>query len=180
MKVILQQDIPHLGRKNEVRDVSDGYARNFLIARGIAKPATDAALQSIAAEKTRREKEQSAEYKKFKMLAEKISRTLLHFRMKIGEKSKKTGGIFAGSLPAEASRASVTRKRSPGVPEEGKRAFGSVTAAKIKEALQKEGIAVEKEWLELNNSIKTTGETKVKMKLPHEIKTEIKIFIEAE
>jgi len=47
MKIILSQDIPKVGKKNEVKEVADGYARNFLIAKGLAKPATEAALKQL-------------------------------------------------------------------------------------------------------------------------------------
>jgi large subunit ribosomal protein L9 len=40
MKVVLLQDVPKVGRKHEVKEVADGYARNFLLARGKAAPAT--------------------------------------------------------------------------------------------------------------------------------------------
>jgi len=49
MKVILSQDVLKVGKKNEVKEVSDGYARNFLLAKGLAKPATEAALKQAEA-----------------------------------------------------------------------------------------------------------------------------------
>ncbi|MDD5710944.1 MAG: 50S ribosomal protein L9 [Candidatus Colwellbacteria bacterium] len=51
MKVVLLQDLRGLGRKDDVRNVSDGYARNFLISRGIAKPATGKDIRKIDAAK---------------------------------------------------------------------------------------------------------------------------------
>lgn len=180
MKVILQQDILHLGKRHDVKDVSSGYARNFLFARGLAIPATDAALKSAATERMRQEREQSAEYEKYKALAEKLSQTTLHFKIKIGEKDKKTGGLITESLLTETSGASAVRKRSPGFPEKGKRAFGSVTTLKIKEALIKQGIEVEMDWIQLENAIKTTGEEKVKIRIAPGVETEVSLIIEAE
>ena len=47
MKVILKQDVNKIGRKGELLDVSDGYARNFLIARGLAEEATPGRLREM-------------------------------------------------------------------------------------------------------------------------------------
>ena len=47
MKVILSQDVPKVGKRNEVKEVADGYARNFLFQKGLAKPATEAELAQL-------------------------------------------------------------------------------------------------------------------------------------
>ena len=47
MKVILSQDIPKMGKKNEVKEVADGYARNWLFQKGLARPATEAELAQL-------------------------------------------------------------------------------------------------------------------------------------
>lgn len=147
MKVILLQDIPKVGRKNEIKEVSDGYARNFLFARNLARPATAEALKILEIKKAREEKEKSDEYQKYKILAERLKNVILNFKVKIGVKG---------------------------------RAFGSVTPLKIKEALKKQGIETEKDWILLEQSIKTTGEHRVKIKFSPEITAEVKILIEAQ
>ena len=55
MKIILLDDVPKLGRRGEVRDVSDGYARNFLLPHKLALTATDANLKNLDAIKARQE-----------------------------------------------------------------------------------------------------------------------------
>ena len=147
MKVIFIKDIPRVARKNEVKEVADGYARNFLFARGFAKPADDASLKSLAAETYALEKEIAAEHKKYQALAEKLRSAPLYFKTKMGEKGK---------------------------------AFGSITTAKIHDALAKQGIAIEKDWIELDESIKTLGEHTVAIRFPSEITGNLKIIVEAE
>ena len=65
MKVILSKDVQGLGRKGQIKEVSDGYARNFLIARHLALPATSAALAQIQKE----ESEHEAKVKRDQFLA---------------------------------------------------------------------------------------------------------------
>ena len=47
MKVILKEDVKSLGKKNEVVNVSDGYAQNFLMPRGLAVPATEGGIKDV-------------------------------------------------------------------------------------------------------------------------------------
>ena len=147
MRVILLQDILHVGKKNEVKHVSDGYARNFLLPRKLAEIATESGLKALQARRARAEREKSEEYAHLQALAEKLKLTPLSFKVKMGEKG---------------------------------RAFGSITAAKIRDALKKQGIAVEKEWVMLKEGIKTSGEYRVALELPQNITGEIKIVVEAE
>ncbi len=147
MKVILLQDIQNLGIKNDVKNVADGYARNFLFPRNFAKPATGQALKTLEVQKTRQEREKSEEYQKYKSLVDKLKSLTLVFRVKLGENS---------------------------------RAFGSVTAVKIRDALKKQGIEVEKDWVLLEQSIKNTGERMVKINFPHNFTGEVKIVVESE
>ena len=147
MKIILLQDVQNVGRKHDVKEVHDGYARNFLFARGLAKPATEQALKTLAAEKVRAEREKSEEYQKYKAVVDKLKTIVLQFKVKLGEKG---------------------------------RAFGSVTAVKIRDALKREGIVVEKEWIVLEDSIKTTGERTIAIKLPSGLRSEVKVRVEAE
>lgn len=55
MKVLLLKDVKHFGKRGEVKDISDGYARNFLIPKGLATPASEGALKSHAVEVRARE-----------------------------------------------------------------------------------------------------------------------------
>jgi len=147
MRVILLQDILYVGKKNEVKHVSDGYARNFLLPRKLAEIATDSGLKALEARRERVEREKSEEYVRLQALAQKLKLTPLSFKVKMGEKGK---------------------------------AFGSITPVKIRDALKKQGILVEKEWVILEQGIKTSGEHRIALKLPHNLKAEVKVVIEAE
>jgi len=101
MKVVLLQDVKDLGKKGELVNASDGYARNFLFPRKLAVEATTGRLKEIedkkAAEKNRKEKELGAA----KELADKLSKLEVLFRTKAGENGKLFGSI-TGKDVAEA------------------------------------------------------------------------------
>ncbi|NLX77870.1 MAG: 50S ribosomal protein L9 [Clostridiaceae bacterium] len=93
MKVILLQDVKNLGKKNTLVNVSDGYARNYLIPRGLAVEATPSALNEMKmrenAEKTRKENELSSARK----LADKLNGARITIATKAGENGKLFGSI---------------------------------------------------------------------------------------
>lgn len=97
MKVILTQDVKGQGKKDDVIEVSDGYARNFLIKNKLAVEATSAMINSIkikkAADEHRRAEEKAAALE----LAKKISGTTVAVKIKVGE----TGKLF-GALNTQA------------------------------------------------------------------------------
>ncbi len=104
MKVVLTQDVKDLGKKGELVNASDGYARNFLFPRKLAVEATTGKLKEIedkkASEKNRKEKELSSA----KELADKLSKLEIVFRTKAGENGKLFGSITAKDV-AEAIKA---------------------------------------------------------------------------
>jgi large subunit ribosomal protein L9 len=72
MKVILQQDVKGTGKKGEVKEVSEGYARNFLIPRKLAIPATDGNMNTLKEQKRLEEKRKEAELKEAQALGQRI------------------------------------------------------------------------------------------------------------
>jgi len=85
MQVILLQDVDNLGKKYEVKEVKNGYARNFLIPRGLAKIATKEALKWLKAQKEIEEEKAEQELKKIQNLASKIDGLEIIIPVKIGE-----------------------------------------------------------------------------------------------
>lgn len=93
MKVILKQDIKDLGKKDEMVNVSDGYAKNYLIPRGLVVEATDGNVnemknkQAALAAKLKREKENA------QALAKEISGKVVTVKVKAGANGKLFGAL---------------------------------------------------------------------------------------
>lgn len=97
MKVVLLKDIPKVGKKNDVKEVSGGFARNFLFAQNLAKQATPEALKKLAEEKTKAENIVKEDKNRYSRLAEKLNLLTLHFKVKM-EKGKAFGSISAARI----------------------------------------------------------------------------------
>lgn len=104
MKVILNQDVPSLGKAGDLKDVADGYARNFLIPRGLARPATTAAVKQAATSKQVVERKQAKAQAAVKELAATLSNTQLVFKARVGEQHRLFGSITSSDIADELSR----------------------------------------------------------------------------
>ncbi len=93
MKIILLQDIKGLGKKYDVKNVADGYARNFLILKNLAKPATESEIKKIEAQKIALVKQEEEFKKEIAILAQKIADEEFHFYPKTGEKNEVFGSV---------------------------------------------------------------------------------------
>ncbi len=101
MKVILLQNIAKLGNKDDIKDVSDGYARNFLLPRSLAAPLTPAALREAEARKAAQTARIQKETETAKVLAEKIGKVKLTIKAKANEEKELFGSVDASQI-AEA------------------------------------------------------------------------------
>ena len=101
MKVILLEDVKSLGRKDEVKEVSDGYARNFLFKKHLAQPADKANLKSLNHElKLKAQREQAQ-----KERAEKIKKELSGKVIKVPAKAGEAGRLFGSVTTTDVSEA---------------------------------------------------------------------------
>jgi large subunit ribosomal protein L9 len=102
MKVILREDIEKLGNAGEAVTVRPGYARNFLVPRGMAYVASTGALKAIAQEMKQRSRNIQKEKGELAVLASKISELSVTIPMRVGEEEKLygsvTGAMIADSL----------------------------------------------------------------------------------
>lgn len=97
MKVVLLDNIKGVGQVGDVRDVSDGYARNFLFPRSRGKPATQHAIADAEALRAKRLIATELEHKQAELISEKISGITVELHGKANEK----GTLFSGISPAE-------------------------------------------------------------------------------
>lgn len=93
MKVILLQDVKKIGKKGEVINASDGYARNFLFPRKLAAEATDSSLHILNNQNEKQRKEKLAELEAAQKLASELKGKEIKVATKTGESGKLFGAI---------------------------------------------------------------------------------------
>ncbi len=98
MKVILLEDIKSVGKKYEVKSVSDGYARNFLFPKNLAKMATNKELSKIERIKKEAVKRQAEEIDKTREVAKEIEGVELNIKLKVGDKDELFESVTAKKI----------------------------------------------------------------------------------
>jgi large subunit ribosomal protein L9 len=98
MKVILSKDVQGTGKAGEVKEVADGYARNYLIPRKLAIPATSGALQTVEARKASEQKKAAAEEAAARALAERLTSAPVILTAKVGDQGRLYGSITSGDI----------------------------------------------------------------------------------
>lgn len=93
MKVILNQDVKGQGKKGDLIEVSDGYARNFLLPKKLAKEATKENINVMKGQQESREYRQQKELEEAQETAKKISEVSVKLKAKAGENGKLFGSI---------------------------------------------------------------------------------------
>ncbi|MFH1087731.1 MAG: 50S ribosomal protein L9 [Chloroflexota bacterium] len=96
MKILFLEDVAGQGKQGEVKDVSDGYGRNFLIPRGLAVPAASGAINLL----THRRKASDSG-----LAPEAIDGRELHFAARVGSKGKLHGAVTATHIAQELEKA---------------------------------------------------------------------------
>ncbi|MDR5588341.1 MULTISPECIES: 50S ribosomal protein L9 [Clostridium] len=100
MKVILLQDVKKIGKKGEVIEASDGYARNFLFPRKLAQEATDSNMHILNNKKENERKKKLAEIEAAQKLAGELKGKEITIKTKIGESGKLFGAITSKDVAA--------------------------------------------------------------------------------
>lgn len=148
MKVILKENVKSIGKKDEIVNVSDGYARNFLFVKNLAVEANADNLAKLKSKKDSEQFRKNQDKEEAEKIAEKMAKIKLQFRLKTGENGK---------------------------------IFGGVSSKEIQEKLEKDyNIKVDKKKIELKETIKTLGITKVQIKLFEGVIASLKVEIVSE
>ncbi len=101
MKVILQQDVRGQGKKGQLVEISDGYARNFLLPRKLAVPATAENINTMKLQEKARQAQMAAEKAEAQALAEKLQGIQVKLAAKAGEGGRLFGAVTSKEI-AEA------------------------------------------------------------------------------
>jgi large subunit ribosomal protein L9 len=107
MKVILLKDIPSIGRTGEIRDVKDGYARNFLLPRGLAAPATEGNLQNLAQTREAAKQREDRILREVATLKTRLEALVIEVRARAGEDGRLFGSVTAQDIADEINKKGV-------------------------------------------------------------------------
>lgn len=155
MKVILQQDVKGQGKRGQLVNVSDGYARNFLLPKKLAVPANADNMNKMIMQDKAKKAQMEAEKAEAQATAEKLKELMVKIPAKAG-----AGGRLFGA---------------------GGRLFGAVTSKEISEALQAQfGLNIAKSKIVQDEPIKSFGTYQLKCKLGYEITGTVNVVVTEE
>ena len=98
MKVVYLEDVSAKEKKGDIREISDGYARNFLIPKGLAIPATESSIKAAKKITEEREKKRARQYNEFVELAKEMNGKELFFKAKASTKGTLHGSVTAADI----------------------------------------------------------------------------------
>ncbi len=118
MEIILREDVQNLGRAGDVVKVKDGYARNYLLPKGLAYLATEANKKRIVYEAERVARQRAAEKASAEAEATQLADVRLTFTVKVGEEDKLFGSITASDIQRKLVELGIhVDKRKVDLPE---------------------------------------------------------------
>ncbi len=107
MKVILKEDVKGSGKKNDIVNVSDGYARNFLLPKGLATEATKSGLKALEQQKKYEAEQEAAKREEALAAKEKLDNVPIVIHRKAGEGGKLFGSITSKEIAAALEEAGI-------------------------------------------------------------------------
>ncbi len=104
MKVVLRRDVKGLGKANEIKNVAEGYARNYLIPRGLAVIATEDTLRAAQREQQAQARKAERGRARAEQIAAQLQETPLHFTVKAGDSGRLYGSITSKDIADAISK----------------------------------------------------------------------------
>jgi large subunit ribosomal protein L9 len=104
MRVVLRADVGGVGKKGDILDVADGYARNYLIAKGMAFRATDGVVSQAQAMRRARDLKDARDREAAETIARKLVPTVIRVPAKAGSEGKLFGSVTTADLVSAVSQ----------------------------------------------------------------------------
>lgn len=147
MKIILMQDFESLGLEGDIVDVANGYARNYLIPKGIAVRSDNATLKTLETRKEKIMVRRMKDKKSAEQVGEKISQMIVNLRRKSGEEDRLYGSVTSRDIAQELEKGGVVIDRRKIVLEEAIRTLGEfeVSVKLYPEVIARLKVVVDKE-----------------------------------
>ncbi len=147
MKIILMQEFESLGLEGDIVDVANGYARNYLIPKGIAVKSDNATLKILETRKEKIMVRRMKDKKSAEQVGEKISQMIVNLRRKSGEGDRLYGSVTSRDIAQELEKGGVVIDRRKIVLEEAIRTLGEfeVSVKLYPEVIARLKVVVDKE-----------------------------------
>ncbi|AQS57283.1 MAG: 50S ribosomal protein L9 [Novibacillus thermophilus] len=107
MKVIFRQDVKGKGKKGEIKEVADGYARNYLLPKGLAVEATRGNVNALEAEKRQQEKKEKMADDQARALKERLEQLDLKIPAKAGENGRLFGAVTSKQISEQLMKENI-------------------------------------------------------------------------
>lgn len=174
MKVVLLEDLPGKGKAGEIKEVSKGYAKNFLLPRGLALVATTTVMKQVESRLEKEKLEESIDRDKLAELAQQIEGKEIRFRARMGAGERLFGSITAADVAEELSRVigSVIDKKKIDIEESLRKTGSYEVAVKLASDIKPQITVVIEEEEEKETEKKTVTGKKTEKKKKKEKGTE--------
>jgi len=182
MKVVLLEDLPGRGKAGEIKEVSRGYARNFLLPRGLALLATPAVIKQVESRLEQEKIEGSIDRDKLVELAQQIEGKEIRFQARMGAGERLFGSITAADVAEKLSQAigSVIDKKKIDIEKSLRKTGSHQVAVKLASDLNPQITVVIEEEQQTETDVKAEKKTEKKAEKKTEKKAEKKTEKKAE
>ena len=119
MKVVFMEDVPNVGRAGQIKEVSDGYGKNYLIPYKLAMPARIGDIKAVEAQIKARARIAAKTEAEMKVLATELENKEIILKAKVGQQNRLYGSITSADIAAglESSLKAIVDKRKIELPE---------------------------------------------------------------